>query len=180
MVRPSGGCGLTGRSSVFCNTQPNSGGPGGRLENSPALQCWVSDGSRTKSRQGRPAPRANDSVVPAGLGGGLAAYPALKCWAILSRPCGTDETVPRRCKNWAVSGGLGSHRSHCPGARALSPAHDVRPRHRGESTASPLARPERPGRSRSGARAFTPQRHPHGKKATGKSESLTPIHALAA
>ena len=87
-----------GRMSGFCNTQPHSCGPGGTLENSPALQCWVSDGGRTKSRQGRPTPRANDSVVPAGLADGIAAYPALKCWAILSRPCGTAKTVPHRCK----------------------------------------------------------------------------------
>ena len=87
-----------GRISVYCNTRPNSCGPGGTLENSPALQCWVSGGGRTKSRQGRPTPLADASAVPAGLAGGIAAYPALKCWAILGRPSGTAKTVPRRCK----------------------------------------------------------------------------------
>ena len=86
---------IPGCSSVFCNTKPNSCGPGGTLENSPALQCWVSDGGRTKSRQGRTALPADDSAVPAGLVRLTAAHPALKCWAILSRPSGTARTVRR-------------------------------------------------------------------------------------
>ena len=86
-----------GRSSVSCNTGPNSCGPGGTFENSPALQCWVSDGGRTKSRQGRPPQPAADSAVPAGRARLIAAHPALKCWAILSRPSGTARTVRRHC-----------------------------------------------------------------------------------
>ena len=89
----------TGRISVSCNTETISSSPGGTGENSPALQCWVSDGGSTKSRQGRPTQPADASVVPAGLAGDITASPALKCWAILSRPSGTARTVPRHCKN---------------------------------------------------------------------------------
>src|SRR5208283_1872949 len=78
--------------------RPSAVRPGGTVDNSPALQCWVTVEQRFNSPGGTTEPvfwrRLNRPSGTFGLIG--LRYPAINRWAIVNRPSGTKTDVARR------------------------------------------------------------------------------------